>query len=369
MRRVREHQLELPRLNELEQRANTLQSNLFETDAKAQAIGAEVAEARGADFATLTERLDYIMENAHGGGGGWGVPGGLLWTREQIVAAEGQVLFSLANTYQMGAQAIQVYKNGILQTEGAENDYVEVSSASVRVTVPATTSDVYLFLVPSPQFRLSWWRRQIIAAVGDPLLIEVGREFIPGQLQVYRNGVLQRLGSEFDYVEAGRTAVQLAHPFEAGEVVQFILPEMDLTQYYLTRDLAKVHFKTDIHHLAYERNGSQAIDLLTDIEALDPSLTGQYLYNTLDQRIEAEQDVVLTSIAIDAGESGIKEALLYWQGEAITGAISRDNGVTYISGAMKQMISLADSPGGTQIRVKFTLAAGARLSAWGVVWR
>lgn len=300
--KLREHQLESPRIERMDQDIQVLQANLA-------SVAGEVIAARGDKHASLAERLDYIMQNAGGGGRGGGSGGGLIsyeeivppagtteltlsqpyqmgrerlllyyngvlltpgpgndyeevdgrrirlsvatvdgdrftalvmanpqpevfWFRQQVVGQDGQTVFELAQPYQMGVNGILVFKNGILQTEGADNDYVELDEQHIQMTVPATSEDIYLFIIPISRNIVTWWRRQVIVNSQTDPRIDVGRYYAVGsnQLQVYRNGVLQRIGDTGDYVEIDSRTIEFRVPFEDDEIIQFVLPESGIGQ-------------------------------------------------------------------------------------------------------------------------------------------
>jgi hypothetical protein len=72
---------------------------------------------------------------AAGGGGAATV------LHDEMTAGGGETLWNLSFTYVIGTDELQIYKNGLLQREGAGNDYTETSTTSITFFTPLSIGD------------------------------------------------------------------------------------------------------------------------------------------------------------------------------------------------------------------------------------
>ena len=132
--------------------------------------------------------------------------------QEEVIAAEGQQMFTLSQPFTTGTKQLKVYVNGVLQMEGEQGGYVELNSTTVMFTEPLKAGDVVVFRIEGagsgvvPLIRQRKFRVPVIGTVdGVNKVFQIPEDIVPDSEEVFVNGLLMDKGPDNDYVISGRT--------------------------------------------------------------------------------------------------------------------------------------------------------------------
>lgn len=135
---------------------------------------------------------------------------------ERYVVHEGQTQVRLLAHYSPGIHQLYVYRNGVVQEIGVH--YIEVDSNTVEFLKPLTEGDSILLTVQGV-YSTRLHEEYIAGDTQD--VFTLNNSYHPGllTLQVFRNGILQRQGT--DYAETDEHTVTLTIPCTDGEILIF----------------------------------------------------------------------------------------------------------------------------------------------------
>jgi len=122
---------------------------------------------------------------------------------ERHVATAGQTVFDLSSVYDIGKNALQVYRNGNRQTIGASNDYQETDSDTVTFNAGLGAGDEVVFMQFSGGAKNVITARQDFTSTAGQTVYNLNFTYRPGydDILVYSGGILQTVGGGNDYVE------------------------------------------------------------------------------------------------------------------------------------------------------------------------
>lgn len=167
-------------------------------------------EASRPGYANLYEQLEFGRFNS--------VKSGAAPTLHQEFVADGNREFRLVHGFfNVGDHSLQVYINGQLMREGADNDYVEIDSQTIRLNYDILPTDIVTLRVNGGTSGPLLYERYIAVAGQTSVTLAGSYETGNHSLIVYVSGAFQTLG--IDYEETDNKTVTFLDPLEAGDII------------------------------------------------------------------------------------------------------------------------------------------------------
>lgn len=151
----------------------------------------------------------------------------IFYARQDSAATSGQTEFDYAF---VATDELLVYVNGVLQQEGALNDYTKsttggsTSNGSVTFNSAVTTGQVVSIFKVRATSITGYTRSDTVTTatqINFPFTFDVNTK-----LQVYKNGILQREGGTFDYTSIpAQNVIQFNTGVPAGNTISIITVE------------------------------------------------------------------------------------------------------------------------------------------------
>jgi len=137
------------------------------------------------------------------------------WKIRVEVEIDAQTLIEFDKSYIPGSHVLQVFENGVLLTEGQNEDYIEKSSNSVELNYPTDIGDKIDIVCAAGMFQ--WY--ELFNIVTDQSIFEFKNHFNinTNDLLVYEDGVMLFPGS--DYTEINPRTIEMTEPVEIGSKV------------------------------------------------------------------------------------------------------------------------------------------------------
>lgn len=137
------------------------------------------------------------------------------WKIRVEVETDAQTLIEFNKSYIPGSHVLQVFENGVLLTEGQNEDYIEKSSNSIEFNYPTDIGDKIDIVCAAGMFQ--WY--ELFNIVTDQSIFELKNHFNinTNDLLVYEDGVMLFPGS--DYIEINPRTIEMIEPVEIGSKV------------------------------------------------------------------------------------------------------------------------------------------------------
>lgn len=139
---------------------------------------------------------------------------------DEIVSTEDQTTFKITKGfYIVGDRSLQVFVNGQLMREGADNDYIEIDNTTIEFNYGLFENDVVVFRVAGGRSGPSVHERYL--ATAGQQVFELASTYAIGNdsLVVFINGAYQSIG--IDYEETDGKTVTMVEPLDEGDIVVF----------------------------------------------------------------------------------------------------------------------------------------------------
>lgn len=183
----------------------------------------DIDESKGS-FGTLKEKLDWIITHSSGGAGVQ--VGSYLYEVFKIV--EPQDVINLEGSYIKGSNELEVYRGGLRMT--IEDDYIEESEKSIKLTSPAENEIVVLrvkdrFGIVEP---LGEHHEYFIVdnEITDEFILGSRFDVLGANLTVVLNGVNVAVGE--DYIITSLNEVKFLEYVPKGSLVYFKIGDKSL---------------------------------------------------------------------------------------------------------------------------------------------
>lgn len=157
---------------------------------------------------------------------GWvGAP--IFHSRADYIATAAQAIFAYAHA---ATDELMVYVNGVLKRPGATYDYTNDPSAGTVTFTAARTADDKVTIYKVRTNAITGYRRQEFFTTGNQTVFGFAFD-ADTQLQVYKNGILQREGGSYDYtLQPANDTITFNATVPASNLVTVIVVENRASQ-------------------------------------------------------------------------------------------------------------------------------------------
>ncbi len=152
----------------------------------------------------------------------------IMYARSDSIATAGQTVFDY---YQLSTDQVLVYKNGLLQREGATYDYTKshttgsLGTGAVTFLSGLTVGDTVSIYKIRADDITGYTRTDTVVPAGGQAVFPFTHDE-DTSLQVYRNGLLQREGGSYDYTtNTASNTVTFTSTIPAADTVSILTVE------------------------------------------------------------------------------------------------------------------------------------------------
>lgn len=137
------------------------------------------------------------------------------WKIRKTIELDEQRIIEFEKSYIPGSHVLQVFENGILLTEGQNEDYIEKSSNSIELNYLADAGDQIDIVCAAGMFQ--WF--ELFNVLKDQSVFEFKNHYNinTNDLLVYENGMMLFPG--LDYTEVNPRTIEMIEPIDVGSKV------------------------------------------------------------------------------------------------------------------------------------------------------
>lgn len=225
--------------------------------------------------------------------------------QERFDLIEDQTVIDLTHTYDIGTDDIMVYINGLLGT--IDEDYEETTDQRItllgigelgdRVTVVGKAFKGYEPSGGGGESAAADTVREEFTATTGQTVFNLDNTYVIGSsnLQVYKNGLLMRIGASEDYLETDNDTITFQYALDGGDEVVCLIVGSLLNDYTGEVDVLTATASQMAFDLSFTYNtGNQEVDVFRN--GILMVLGASYDY------VETDSDTITFNSGLTAGE-------------------------------------------------------------------